>query len=432
MPAIDIPNSKTAFQHIISPSYFHMRWRAGSISIYCYCTAVQTDANGMWTKKQFGDFMKKLHTISPLCTPQMRTVQSPTPSHTTQHHLMTPLQAPSHTHHSLSTIFHQILHAYRYPLHPNSTPSSCTKMFATKPFPLLKLPLLPVALILCVIVAFLHSHLHRPPPICTDSSLATDRSTACIPLHNLTERTFIHRVNATDVVYMYCSIPKNGCSYHIDLLHRVNHDFFKGISKHRPYNKHKIVLNDSQEAANLLSNPNVPKYMVIRNPLTRILSGYLCKVEKYLPEADRTAEAFQRWARDQLTNLSWLDMNSHWRAQTTFCGYDLRDVQTKFSVFRVEKPAQYVDFIYDHVPHRVLDKGWGQNKTDFRSFVLGPRVRTSNTELKFYRYIATVEFFDFLANAFDTDIRVLDYRREVDEMRRALMAFNAMNITTPV
>ena len=213
-------------------------------------------------------------------------------------------------------------------------------------------------------------------------------------------------------------------------MHRMNNDYFKGSAKHKFENKKKITLSDSDEAAELLANPNVPKYMVIRNPLTRVLSGYLCKVEKYYPLEEQTPETFRKWARKEFTNFTWPDINPHWRAQSTLCGYDLRDVQSRFSVFRVENPAEYVDFIYTFAPRRILDQGWAQgggNGTDFRSFVLGPRKRTGHTEEKFLRYMGNVEFFDFMAKAYEKDIQIVGYVDEVAEWRRQLVSMTSGN-----
>lgn len=258
---------------------------------------------------------------------------------------------------------------------------------------------------------------------CLEGITAVDtEGRPCISLKNFTERTFIHYARTPETTYMYCSIPKNGCSYHIDMLHRVRGDYFPGRLKHLVVNKRKIMFTNEQKAATLLSDSRVPKYMVIRNPMTRTLSGYLCKVESLLPEIEKTPARFRRWAQDEFANLtSWEKVNSHWRAQTEFCGYGMRDIQKRFHVFRVEEPEGYVDFLYKIIPSQILEKGWGDNSTNFRDFVLSPHKRTGNTEAKFYEYVGNLKTFDLLERTFRKDIDTLGYREQVTEMRRVLV-----------
>ncbi|CDF41395.1 Carbohydrate sulfotransferase [Chondrus crispus] len=252
----------------------------------------------------------------------------------------------------------------------------------------------------------------------------------CMDLKTPMYKQLIYVTDRPDVQYLYCGIPKNGCTYHLAMLNRIygakNYESAATIHDKDRKNIFTLYARDSETIARMLSNETLPKYMVIRNPLRRTLSAYLDKVEPYLPESIRTSATFHDWIYDQFpvdlpADYDWRSTNPHWKPEREFCGYKIRDVQKVFKVFRVENPEDYVEYLYTIIPEKYLKDGWGRKENmNFRDHVLGPRKRTGNTDEKFERYFDDLDVFDHMAMILKQDIDVLGYREEVDEMRANL------------
>lgn len=179
----------------------------------------------------------------------------------------------------------------------------------------------------------------------------------------------------------------------------------------------------SEEIVDWLRDVNVPKYTVVRNPMTRTLSAYIDKVERHLQDDDKTPQAFADWLDYEFPagsrkRLRWQDWNAHWRPQTYFCGFQTPNVHKVFRVLRFEQTEDIVEYLYASVPRVYLDDGWGgEANVSLREFMLGPRKRTGGTEDKFLEYFTSVESFDKLASVLELDIDMLGYREEVGQLR---------------
>lgn len=266
---------------------------------------------------------------------------------------------------------------------------------------------------------------------CQSEKYAFDSNNkACLDLTWTTNDQVIFASDAQNVTYLYCGIPKNGCTYHLGLMYRIAGDpeYNEGgaavhsVLKKVPY---RLSQKEPERIKHFLTNPSVPKYMVVRNPMIRTLSAYRDKVEPLLPEEKRTTESFGDWVYNEFKSpeeMRDIRVNPHWRPQTRFCGFNLRDVSTYFTVFRAEHPEEYVDFVYKIVPSRYLDDGWGSKNLSFRASVLGPRERTGNTEVEFDNYFKDIAMFDYLANSLREDIARLNYSADVKEQRDKILA----------
>lgn len=239
----------------------------------------------------------------------------------------------------------------------------------------------------------------------------------------------IYFVNPKKASYMYCAIPKNGCTYHYSLLHRVQFEMWtlKGVEIHTNKSKNTLHLGYLPDAkiSDKLADVSIPKYVIVRNPLTRTLSGYRDKFEKYIPAEEQTAGRFHEWVKEEFPPYSprnvTVKYNVHWRPQLRYCGFRYPQIYQRFTMLRFEEPHKYVEFLYKHIPRRYLDSGWGDGSQSFREASLAPvYTRTGNTNELFYEYFSTLEIFDYLADILKEDIDFLGYRRDVEEMRKEL------------
>lgn len=243
-------------------------------------------------------------------------------------------------------------------------------------------------------------------------------------------RSVIYVVDRPNIRYMVCAIPKNGCTYHLALINRIygEENFESTGVVHDVERKklYKLSTRGTEKAAQMLANSSIPKYAVVRNPLQRTMSAYLNKVEAFLPEKDRTVESFHAWVYREFPkgmplDRSWKGMNPHWLPQMQFCGFSVRDVHSYFKIFRVEEPADYVSFIYKHVPKEYLENGWSQeNNLSFHDYVLGPRERTEGTSEKFLKYFNDLEVFDHVVRVLDNDINAFGYQEDVKRLRESV------------
>lgn len=255
-----------------------------------------------------------------------------------------------------------------------------------------------------------------------------DDGNSCMPdLQYRLFRSVIYVVDKPGITYMVCAIPKNGCTYHLAIINRIygEEDFESTGVVHDVERKknYKLSARGTDLAARMLVNASIPKYAVVRNPLQRLVSAYLNKVEAFMPENEHTVDNFHKWIykefpKDMSLDRSWEGMNPHWMPQMQFCGFNVRDVHTYFKIFRVEEPEDYVNFIYKHVPEEYLKDGWSpENNLSFREYVLGPRERTEGTSEKFLKYFNNLEVFDHVSKVLADDITSLGYQQDVKRLR---------------
>lgn len=253
---------------------------------------------------------------------------------------------------------------------------------------------------------------------------------ACVDLQIALEESMIYIANTTEVSYMVCAIPKNGCSYHLALLHRINgEEFYETPSIiHNRERKAKIALEalPSADIAREFMSTTFSKYVVVRNPLLRTLSAFLDKVLPYMPKHVNDVDVFQSWVYHEFplrreTNFTWMLTNPHWRPQSQFCGFGYSDFRSQFRVFHTERPSRYLDFLESIIPTKYLQYGWSRKRNlSFREYALGPRRRTRNTGEEFRRYFSNLKVFDHLAFVLRDDIDLFGYRKEIRKMRNGL------------
>ena len=259
-----------------------------------------------------------------------------------------------------------------------------------------------------------------------------DDGKPCMPdLQWAISRSLIYVAEKPPVNYMVCAIPKNGCTYHLAMINRImgEEDYEATGVVHDIERKsvYKLAARDTPTVARMLSNASIPKYLIVRNPLQRTMSAYLNKVETFAPENERTVENFHKWIYKEFpkglpVDRSWYGMNPHWMPQMQFCGFKTRDVHSYFKVFKVEKPKEYVDYMYKIIPDEYMRDGWATSENlSFRDHVLGPRTRTEGTTDKFYKYWNKIEVFDHMTRVLSWDIESLGYKEEVAKMRESLV-----------
>lgn len=237
----------------------------------------------------------------------------------------------------------------------------------------------------------------------------------------------IFAISTPKTRYAACIPPKNGCTYHIALLHRINgvkdyevvpviHD----IEKKRALDMERF---SQEEARKWLEDEHIPKYLVVRNPMMRTLSAYLDKIARMLRVEERTVEHFEEWVMQEFPKgrtsaKKRVKMDPHWLPQTQYCGVKSK-LHTRFRIFRFEEPEELIDYIYEFVPKEFLDDGWRKpDNVSLREFMLGPRKRTGSTSSKFPKYFRSLDVFDHLARELSDDIETFGYQKEVAELRK--------------
>ena len=176
--------------------------------------------------------------------------------------------------------------------------------------------------------------------------------------------------------------------------------------------------HNEEEAANIFLDESVLKFMIIRNPLTRVLSVYLDKIEAKTGVVPGKMQ-FRRWLDMEFSgNYTWEGMNSHWQAQTTMCGFQMHDLHSYFK--RFENREEILALMDDLIPEQYLKDRWGQNgKLSFREAALQKPRRTVNTEERFYEYV-DLEAFEMLEKIHARDILMLGNTEDVGEMKKEL------------
>lgn len=244
----------------------------------------------------------------------------------------------------------------------------------------------------------------------------------------------VFAIKTDDVKYVVCPLPKVGSSYHIGLMLRAI-----GVNDYENFS----VIHDLDRKASLdvtrlghggimewYRDINVPKYVVVRNPMVRVLSAYLDKIERHLPEGEKNVASFEKWLAKEFSPGLWANgrildeaqrIDPHWRPQSYFCGFRTRSLASPFKRFKFEDPAPIVEYLYKLIPSRLLADGWGRGKDiSMRDYMLAPKTRTSGTEDKMSTYFANITIFDQIVNELRFDIDLFGYTKDVDELREEI------------
>lgn len=248
----------------------------------------------------------------------------------------------------------------------------------------------------------------------------------------------MYATRTADTNLLACVPPKNACTVHKSLLQRT-----RGVREYESNaNVHgagsatlRLESWTNEDIAQAFLNLSMPKYAIVKNPFTRTLSAYLGKVEKIAPEDQRTVEHFKKWAYEEFPKGSghtkdWSRVNPHWRPQANFCGFRAFNLHEHFHMFRFEQPDTFVDFIYEHIPARYLDTGWGSRiriNVSFSEYVLSPAVRDvrgSKSADKKYEYFRDLELFDHMAEELRDDIILLGYEDDIRKFREEIVELN--------
>lgn len=194
-------------------------------------------------------------------------------------------------------------------------------------------------------------------------------------------------------------------------------------------NIHRLSFYDDENAKALLTDPDVPRYAIVRNPLTRTLSAYRDKVERY-HRWENVSEGFSEWVHrwydgrepPRTSCEGWTeDINRHWVPQVCFCGFQSRP--ELFQQFKYEDMSGLFDELNKHISPEVLNDGWGLGYNVSFQESFKPVQKTKHavgTEDSFYDYF-TLETFDILAEKLEPDIRMFGYDSDIAEMRAELV-----------
>lgn len=272
---------------------------------------------------------------------------------------------------------------------------------------------------------------------CDDEKYAvSSNGEPCTNLRRELKGSLIHYADGPDVQYLVCPIPKIGSTVHLSLVHRIygTEDYHVTGVIHNATRKREIRLSsfENEVIGRMLANESLPKYLVVRNPMQRMLSAYLSKVEDRLTIANPDAplagvNGFQEWAYKEFPKGDnqtgkWRGVNPHWTPQLEFCGFRVREIGRYFNIFHFERPAGFVDFLYKIVPLRYLQDGWRKrDNLSFREHVLSPFSKTDHTNDKFFRYYNTLEFFDHMAYYLAEEIEAFGYKNDIRDMRKELV-----------
>lgn len=234
-------------------------------------------------------------------------------------------------------------------------------------------------------------------------------------------------VREPDAKYVVCVPGKNGSTYHRGLIYRilgVKGYYIKGEVHFNMEARSRMDMEhfSNKEIEGLMTDDDVPRYAMIRNPMQRTLSGYLTTRASHLPAGTDKKEDFRNFVRVYLKGIKDVGkLNTRVRPQMEFCGFRRAGWKKKYRLFRVEEPDTYVDFLEEYVPAKYIDNGWGKAKNlTFREFVLGPRTRTHGTDEQFFEYVRDLDVFDVIADRMGEDIDFLGYREDVTRQRKEL------------
>lgn len=251
----------------------------------------------------------------------------------------------------------------------------------------------------------------------------------CIDLKRALKVGTVYVVDTDEVQYLACTIPKTACTVHLSLMGRIfgEKNYEAGGIAHNSTRKaiKNLAAYNNSEIGRMLANTSLPKYMVVRNPIQRILSGYLSKVEVKMESEQEGIDSFKDWVYKEFPigtvgNQSWRGINPHWTPQMEFCGMRVREVGSYFTKFHFERPEGFVDFLYKILPEKFLRDGWRKTENlSFREHILTPATRTKHTNEKYKRYF-TLELFDYLTKILIEDITTFGYEEEIKKIRDEL------------
>ena len=178
-----------------------------------------------------------------------------------------------------------------------------------------------------------------------------------------TYRNFIYNAERG---FVFAYVPKVACTNWKSLLRYMagHDDWLDNKLAHDKVNGGLVYLDPEGEDAEILADPGIRKYAMVRDPYSRILSAYLNKVENRLPPRPETEgedhfckvvrdidsyrrdtlgeahypeitfEVFLLWLRD---SGSWFTKDEHWAPQTTL----LRQPEVQFDfIGRFENMAE--------------------------------------------------------------------------------------------
>eukprot|EP00041_Stephanoeca_diplocostata_P037813 m.1446706 g.1446706 ORF g.1446706 m.1446706 type:complete len:581 (-) comp25107_c0_seq89:1247-2989(-) len=140
-------------------------------------------------------------------------------------------------------------------------------------------------------------------------------------MHGLQHKLTLSPVVSAPKNFIYCGIPKCGVSRWRRLLRRIegNPDW-RDNKAHRPQDSGLVYLaNLSASDAHAFANaPATLSFVVVRNPFTRLLSGWLDKtqVQGFHMQLSSNFTEFVQQVRDTPAD----ELDEHFRPMTSFCG----------------------------------------------------------------------------------------------------------------
>lgn len=257
-----------------------------------------------------------------------------------------------------------------------------------------------------------------------------DNGMPCIDLKRKLSSSKIYMVQTPEVQYLACTIPKTGCTIQNSLMTRILGipNYESSATAHNSSRKHDRCLSalDNPTIARILANESIPKYMILRNPIDRMLSAYLSKIEAHMEDPSFGKANFSEWIYEHFpkgtsaTNRSWNGVNPHWIPQMEFCGLRVREVASYFRKFRFEERESFVDYLYTIIPEKYLKDGWRRRENlSFRDHVLAPGSKTKGTHEKLLSYF-TLDLYNHMAAYLEQEIKFLGYKEDVRKARQYL------------
>lgn len=239
-------------------------------------------------------------------------------------------------------------------------------------------------------------------------------------------------VLALEPRFVMCLIHKNANTQFKELLLRLRGRSFEPQNVHMAYYRHPDIPQISElpdeEAIEVLTDFETPKYAVVRNPLVRILSAYRDKVERKTVVNDPMEEFSkfaQRWYEKKPAPWhscdEWIHMDRHWVPQICFCGFHQKP--QLFTIFKYEDIHSFMDELEDRLPRSVMSDGWGlaHNVSLRRSFEPAEKTEhATSTEDHFYEYYS-LKTFDLMARKLQPEINLFGYQAEISRMRRQVL-----------